>query len=368
MFPLLDSQFFRVNSPPAAFFQYWKEAFQWSENCLPLASWDQTLYVGITPGTTVPSPFPRVQDVEGIFFLVFVVEAEAEALQKLWLNFHPGMMTSENFEITAPPPVEKISEFFVPEPEAKPEIFSFPEEPLSPPISNENTPTLTLLEQIERTALLEATSIENLINQAGQNEVADFQQEAQSEEDSLPPLEDLQTHDENPSPVAELAAAEPMHEEQILTKPFIAPAEKVSVDHHVQSTPVKRLTGEAWNIAKKQFQYGLLFSVQESRATLLQSSANVRLDPMDLQNPSPFRIVCRTEKPFFGAVAPNDFNDGLFVCLTGGTYPALFVVIPIFTNETLTHLFAAYSFEKRDLESLRELEDLAPELLKSLAA
>lgn len=80
------------------------------------------------------------------------------------------------------------------------------------------------------------------------------------------------------------------------------------------------------------------------------------MSPIGLAEPSIFRIVTTTEKPFHGSVTTNAVNSQFFESWFGGHQPLWVTIIPLFFDNTLVGLLlAASDDEELDRKSSLEL-------------
>jgi hypothetical protein len=90
---------------------------------------------------------------------------------------------------------------------------------------------------------------------------------------------------------------------------------------------------------------------------------------VSLLQPSPFRIVHRTHKPFHGYVAPNDLNQKFFDQWNNSEIPELLTVAPVMVEDHVIGMLLAIGDKKADTKAcLQSMELLADGIAKEIKA
>lgn len=90
---------------------------------------------------------------------------------------------------------------------------------------------------------------------------------------------------------------------------------------------------------------------------------------ISLVQPSPFRIVHRSHKPFHGYVVPNELNDKFFAQWNGSVTPEHLTITPIMIEDHVIGMLLAIGNKEADTKSNLQLsESLASSIAKKIKA
>lgn len=360
--PILSSRFFKKHRPDLGFFTKWESLFTWSESILPIYEWQGVLYVGCLQP---PDSFPETSEK-----VVFVL-CEPTALQELWYEFQgtvigekkpeipPAMQAfieepqseaapvEATLEISAEAPADLLSEFegsiesegdsnsesessIEAEAETEPETeeSEFLDLNLGEPSSGNAAPSISLqplgsspLRPVEPPA-------------AEEPEVAP--ETVSSETATL----SLDTNSGMPSSAKENTRAKPSTSEVLLS----SQEQKISA-----KAPITALSSETaskmdpsliqlFAEMNKKFQKSMILLKSGDQIKPWKWDQNFEKDPAaaasySLIQPSPFRIVLRTQKPYHGFIVANDLNSQFLKDWNGAQMPEHLTIAPVIVED-----------------------------------
>ncbi len=355
-YPILSSKFFDQHKPDLGFFTKWSSLFTWSNQILPVYQWQDVLYVGcVLP----PENFPKFGKQKVVFVL-----CEPRALQDLWLDFQATPPVSEVAEPPVAPAPPSESEF---DPDR--DLFVAPTAPVSLSAVSPDSPESLLLDESTNFNLNAESAAETELLDLSASEsdaaAADFQAKTPSTSLALMGEGELETAEESTQPIIELkddnkanariAGSITQEIANSNTMAKIEPwLEKIFRDNskHFDKTMLLLKMGDQI----KPWKWDLNFKAPASGA-----------QGVSLVQPSPFRIVTRTKKPYHGYLVKNDISEKFFKEWNNAQMPEHLTLVPILVDDHVIGMLLSTGKKAADTkENLLRAESLGNEIAEKI--
>lgn len=349
--PILSRRFFTAHSPTSDLYQKWQESYTWNENIVPVYEWDSILYIGVKEEQTLHFDFPFVQ-----------VICDPLDLKTVWNSFQMSSAAQSNEDKSGDP-------------------FAAIESSISYGKLNESgTPS----------DLLQADSGEDVANENNHDE-EHSQMTVEAAQDDAPGglISDI------PAPKLSFAMPEKPAATPSLTEP--APVEfqneekTQKIEVAVPLKPIASTTPPASSpqpppppvrevtvsqIARSTDTFAQMHNYFQKSMVLKIDGKTVkpwkwddRFKPaaktsdMNLDTPSPFRIVNRTAKPYHGYISPNELNEKFFQEWNNNEIPDHLTLAPVIVDDSVVAMLLGIGDKASDNKlSLQHAEKIAAKL------
>ena len=299
---IINDSFFNNTEMQTQIWNKWKDKYPWSKKCLPIADWDGHIIVASAyEPTTLPPEF------SGICFF-----ATSATLKKIWQSYQPQI-----------PKIESVLAI-----KAMPEGLSF--ENLKSNVAEDSASNILLNaeEEVDLSAKSSEESAEEFQTPEGLGLDLNIKSMSQLSKTGDTPIE-------NKEKVILQPLASPIIQEQapIIQKPPSIMQESVPSIKEAQisvelswleqlqnknTSAFKQIGTELFNTMSTFYEHSMVLSYHEDSTTMTtvlwdQKFPNdVKKKKYQLINPSIFKIVKNSEKPFHGQPHLNEFNDTFF--------------------------------------------------------
>ncbi len=381
----LENIFFVEHFTPETYEKY-KAQFNWGPQVLPVFEWDGVVFVACVDPHSVPSHLevvcrPLLASYEGLIRGWEIVTSNETFL--LAKNHSPHNHTAEPAKMMedAPPMMEDAPPMMEDAPpmmeDAPPMMEDAP--PMmedAPPMVEDAPPMMEdappMMEDI--LSMMEAAPV--LVSDF------DFSTSSPSPTLSVPKSEDLfeleDSAPNNESNEHKANGGEHNGSEAVFEMPEglnfspkpavpVAPEQAINPPSIVQPPPEMELEEDLkLSFAKAYQSYRNLMILKLSNDAVIPfrwdpSYKNPKaLKTIELNQPSVFRIAAKTQKPFHGAIAPNEVNSQFFANWFGGHTPTYLTIIPLFFERDCVGLLLGAADEELDRkDSLQLMESTA---------
>jgi hypothetical protein len=327
--PLLRSLFFKTYPPKAEFWAEWKSMAPWTEQLCPIYSWEGTLFIGCTSLEAVSPTSPKPQK-------IILVLCEEQVLKEYF-----DLMSSMQISALVATPPSAPSE----------DLFGS----MAASLTGETEDSLLKEkddEEHESESKESETSEEPIVDQ-----IAGLTMDLSAQTVTLIPLNSSTSKLEPSAPVT------PVITETSPVAPAVAqqPNKTGDMSEHI----FKEMQG--------QFIKSMLFR-KEGNALIpwkwdskFQPAAQAQDNPLSLGQPSPFRIVAKTLKPYHGYISPCDIAEKFFEDWNSSQIPDHLTVVPIIIEEEMVGALLGIAEKSVNQKaSLHLTERLASEMEMSM--
>lgn len=377
--PILSKKFFEQHTPDSGFFSKWRSSGPWSEKCLPVYEWDGVLFIGcLYP----PADFPKLT-AKAVFVL-----CDPESLKNVWYEYQ-GTVVGKSAPL-------------------KPAPLKMDDMPEGLSAALTSTPSAP-----------EALSMDSLAADIGAPDLSaddgNILVDTAEEPEASPPVESLELADEPtvttpkidsndflkaaPAAPATAAPTTPQPQpaasaasENIYTKPGALSAKKdlnekpkdfhpevtrISVSS-LKNTPKASLDSFMQSIFTEMeyhFEKTMVFLKDGEEMKPWRWDGNFQMNAdegaapagIQLNTPSPWRIVMRTQKPYHGYLTANPINDKFFEAWNNAQPPEHLTLVPVMIEDHVIGMLLGIGLKPSDEKaSLQLAEKLATEISQTI--
>lgn len=361
---VLSRRFFTAHSPTSDLYQKWRESYAWNENIVPVYEWDSILYIGVTAEQSLHFDFPFVQ-----------VICDPLDLKTVWNSFQMSSASSRQDDKSGDPFAAIESSITY----GKLNDSGTPADLLQADSSEE--PSLENTHDEEHSQM----TVEAVQDDAPGGLIADIPSPKLSF--SMPDSPVMKAPEPEAAPVV-LQQEEKTQKIEVAVKKVevatpIKPISNAVKPAAVASTasspqppppPVREVTvsqiarsTDTFSQMHNYFQKSMILKVDGK--TVKPWKWDDRFKPatqtseMNLDTPSPFRIVNRTAKPYHGYISPNELNEKFFQEWNNNEIPDHLTLAPVIVDDHVVAMLMGIGDKASDNKlSLQHAEKIAMKL------